>query len=168
MAARRLNGAARNAATVQRLGSQMVGTMARSTELAMAAPLVIAARMLRMHDSALDPGQVENMRMVTEKIEAAVATGTPLLKAMVACQREVVRFYQEAAADGVRNAQRLARARSPVDAAGALVESWQTAAARAESAALRAGRAQAAFASGMLAPYHSRVAGNARRLGKRR
>ena len=159
--------AMREGAALQRLGTSVLGTFFRTAEVALAAPLVVAARASRMHDSAADPLQVENLRMVTEKIEAAMLTGGPMLKGVLAWQREAFRIWQEVSADGLRNVRRLNAARSPAEVQSALGEAWQTAAIRAQSAALRAGRGQAALASGLLAPYNRRVSGNARRLHRR-
>ena len=162
--------AARDGAALQRLGTSLFGTLAKTMEVAMAAPLVIAARTSRMQDGAADPARAdhaENLLMVTEKVEAAMLTGAPVLKSMITWQRETARFWQGAAADHLRTAQRLSAARSPVEAGTVLTEAWQGLAIRAQDAALRAARGQAALARGVVAPYHSRVNGNARRLDRR-
>lgn len=162
---------AREAARMMRLGTLLVDYVVDMLEMASAVPAVMAQRVTRFQGGLCEPGSAdhaENLRMVSEKAEAAALTGPALFAGTVAWQRASLHFWQEAMLDGWQTSQKLAACRSPLAVPAVLTGAWESAAGRARNAGLRAARDQITLVSEVLEPYHSRVTANARRLGKPR
>lgn len=157
-----------------RLWTSSLRTLTRTAQAAAAMPFVIGTRAAMLHEAVSDPLQAdhgENLRMVTEKVEAALLAGPAVATGALAWQREAWRALEEIWQDGARTATALTRARTPLEAMTVVSSAAGTAMQRAGAASLRAASDQARVARNVLSPYNTRISANARRLervGRRR
>jgi hypothetical protein len=160
--------AARHGERLGRAGARIQRTLLHAAEAMSGAQWVIAWRVALLQHAMADirrVGDPEFARMVTEKVEAALAVAPAMVGGFARTQMEFVRIWQaEVAALGAAPA-RFAVTGSPLAAAEVAGEVAAEAADRSAGAALDLMIANTRLMASVLAPYHRRIRGNVRRMG---
>lgn len=144
-------------------------TLLHATEAAAGAQWVMAWRLALLHQAAADlrrAGDPEFTRMVVEKVEAALAVAPAMARGWARTQAELLRIWQAEALALGGAVSRLAVSGSPAAALQIAGEATAEAADRSTRAGLDLMIANTRLMAAALAPYHSRIRSNVRRLGR--
>jgi hypothetical protein len=151
-----------------RAGARIQRTLLHAAEAMSGAQWVIAWRVALLQHAMADLRRADDpefSRMVTEKVEAALAVTPALVSGFARTQMELLRIWQaEVAALGAAPA-RFAVSGSPLAAAEVAGEVAAEAADRSAGAVLDLMIANTRLMTAALAPYRRRIRGNVRRMG---
>jgi hypothetical protein len=151
-----------------RAGARIHRTLLHAGEAMSGAQWVIAWRLALLHHAMADlrrAGDPELSRMVSEKVEAALAVAPAMVGGFARTQMELVRIWQAEVAALCAAPARFAVPGSPLAAAEIAGEVAAEAADRSAAAILDLMIANTRLMAAVLAPYHRRIRGNVRRMG---